>query len=130
MPTTLFRNIGLLVNTRDENQPLRKAALAELPSMEHAYLLVEDQQIADFGKMEDLPSSYSSSGTVIDCSGKFILPAWCDSHSHLVFAGSREEEFVDKIKGISYAEIAARGGGILQSAKAVHDTTEDELFNQ
>src|SRR5207344_2850855 len=78
---------------------------------------------------QDLPSKNLKPSTTIDASGQFVLPAWCDSHTHLVFATSREEEFVDKIKGMSYAEIAAKGGGILNSARKLNAATEDELFN-
>ncbi len=80
--------------------------------------------------MKDLPSTIAVlPSNIIDAAGQIILPAWCDSHTHLVFAAGREEEFVDKIKGLSYAEIAAKGGGILNSAKKLNETTEDELFN-
>lgn len=79
--------------------------------------------------MKDLATINQQSSTTIDASGQFILPAWCDSHTHLVFAASRENEFIDKLKGLTYAEIAAKGGGILNSAKKLNETTEDELFN-
>jgi imidazolonepropionase len=79
--------------------------------------------------MQDLPSKSLKPSIIIDASGQFVLPAWCDSHTHLVFATSREEEFVDKIKGMSYADIAAKGGGILNSARKLNAATEDELFN-
>jgi imidazolonepropionase len=110
--------------------------LSNLPCIENAYLLIEGDEIAEFGKMQDLPIKNLPTGQAghspsisIDASGQFVLPAWCDSHTHLVFATSREEEFVDKIKGISYAEIAAKGGGILNSARKLNAATEDELFN-
>src|SRR6185436_12482479 len=85
--------------------------------------------IAAYGRMDELPANDKLPPVVIDASGQFILPAWCDSHTHLVFAASREEEFVDKIKGLSYAEIAAKGGGILNSARKLDAASEDELFN-
>ncbi len=125
----LITNIKLLVNTREQNQLLRGKELAMLPCIENAYLLIEGDEIAEFGRMQELPSKNNNPSTTIDASGQFVLPAWCDSHTHLVFASSREEEFVDKIKGVSYAEIAAKGGGILNSAKKLNAATEDELFN-
>ena len=103
MATTLFRNIKLLVNTRTESHLLRGSELSQLPCIEHAYLLVEDEHIAAYGHMKEWKGS---ADIEIDAAGKLILPAWCDSHSHLVFAGSRETEFIDKIKGLSYEEIA------------------------
>ena len=129
--STLITNIGFLVNTRESNELLRGAALATLPVIENAFLLIEDGIIEDFGpmhelsmRMPDLPKH------VLDADGKSVLPCWCDSHTHIVFAGSRENEFVDKIKGLSYAEIAARGGGILNSAAKLAACSEDELFEQ
>lgn len=129
--TTLITNIQQLVNVRDANNLLRGAALAELPSIESAFLLIEDDVIADFGYMYELELKVPQLPKhIIKADGQFVLPCWCDSHTHLVFVGSRENEFVDKIKGLSYAEIAAKGGGILNSAKKLNDTPEDELFNQ
>src|SRR5688572_6180526 len=128
MSSTLITNIRLLVNTREQNQLLRGKELAQLPCIENAYLLIEDDDIAQYGRMENLSTVNSQPSTNIDSSGQFILPSWCDSHTHIVFAASRENEFIDKIKGLSYAEIAARGGGILNSAKKLRDTSEDELF--
>ena len=125
--TTDIINIKLLVNTRFSNQLLRGAALAYLPCIQKAWLRIEDGVIADFGEMADYQNSKISNS--IDATGQFILPAWCDSHTHLVFAASREEEFVDKIKGLSYADIAAKGGGILNSANKLNAATEDQLFN-
>jgi imidazolonepropionase len=91
------------------------------------WLLIEDEHIAALGPMTQLPSFPA---TVIDAAGRYVLPAWCDSHTHLVYAGSRETEFVDKIRGLSYAEINARGGGILNSARVLRETPEDALFDQ
>lgn len=116
---------------RGQNQLLRGNALAELPSIEDAFLLIEEDVIAAYGHMYELELKIPQlPKNIIDASGQFVLPAWCDSHTHIVFAGSRENEFVDKLKGLSYAEIAAKGGGILNSAKKLNDTSEDELFNQ
>ena len=128
MSSILITNIKLLVNTREQNQLLRGKELSQLPCIENAYLLLEDDTIAQYGRMEDL-STVSSQPSTTDASGQFVLPAWCDSHTHLVYAASREDEFIDKINGLSYAEIAAKGGGILNSAKKLNETSEDELFN-
>jgi len=125
--TTLITNIKLLVNTRESNSLLRGEALADLPCIENAYLIIEDGIIAEYGPAGQ--KSEVKSQNEIDAGGATVLPAWCDSHTHIVFAASREEEFVDKLKGRSYAEIAARGGGILNSAKKINDITETELFN-
>ena len=126
---TVIINIKKLVNTRIENKLLRGKDLADLPCLNDAYLLIEDGIITNYGSMNELPAEFSHSSSVIDASGQFVLPAWCDSHTHIVFATSREEEFVDKIKGLSYADIAAKGGGILNSARKLNAATEDELFN-
>jgi imidazolonepropionase len=125
----LITNIKQLVGTREETHLLRGKELSQLPSIENAYLITKDEEIAEYGEMKNLPST-NEQRTTINASGQFILPAWCDSHTHLVFAGSREEEFVDKIKGLSYSEINSKGGGILNSAKKLNETSEDELFNQ
>jgi imidazolonepropionase len=94
-------------------------------------LFIEDDIISGYGSMNQLKkASLPQPDEIFDASNRIVLPAWCDSHTHLVFAASRETEFVDKIKGLSYAEIAARGGGILQSAKKLQEMHEDELFDQ
>ena len=129
MMTALITNIKQLVNVREDIKRLRGKELAVLPFIENAYLIVEDGIIAEYGSMDEVPNSQSLIPNSINASGQFILPCWCDSHTHLVFAASREEEFVDKIKGLSYAEIAARGGGILNSAGKLNAMSEDELFN-
>ena len=126
MSSILLQNIQLLVNTANPQAALRGTALAELPSLENAWIIIEDGLIAGFGSSDQLPAALPAS--TIDVAGKMLLPAWCDSHTHLVFAASREEEYVDKIKGFSYAEIAAKGGGILNSAKKLNAASEDELF--
>ena len=126
MATQIFSNISLLANARPESGFIRGAELSVLPSIKNAYIIVEDGLIVEFGKKEDLRFEKEKT----DVAGNtIVLPCWCDSHTHIVFAGSREEEFIDKIKGLSYAEIAARGGGILNSAKKLNETSEDELFN-
>ena len=98
-----------------------------LNTLDNAYLIVEDGLIKEFGKMEQCPDY---KGETIDASGKMVFPSFCDSHTHIVFAGSREGEFLDKINGLSYEEIAKRGGGILNSARLLHETSEDELYRQ
>lgn len=128
--TTLITNIQQLINTREETTLLRGSALAGLPSIEDAFLLIDDGIIADYGPMYELELKVPQLPKhVIDARGQFILPTWCDSHTHLVFAKSREEEFIDKLKGMSYADIAAKGGGILNSARKLNEANEDELFN-
>jgi imidazolonepropionase len=135
MSSRLIYNIKQLVNTREESCLLRGAALADLPCIDHAWVHIEDDRIAGYGAMSALPRDLhllidnDASTRAIDADGRFVLPAWCDSHTHLVYAGSREAEFVDKLQGLSYAEIAARGGGILNSARQLADATEDALFN-
>ena len=126
---TLITNIKELIQVRET--PIKKVSGAEmgiLPTIENAYLLIEDNLISDFGKMENLLSI--SVEKIIDVAGKVVLPAWCDSHTHIVYAGNRVQEFVDRINGLSYEEIANRGGGILNSAKKLNETSEDEIYNQ
>lgn len=128
MSSTLITNIKLLVNTRSDNKLLRGKELSILPCIENAFLLVEDGIIVSYGQMDSLGPVDEFADHIIDASGQMILPCWCDSHTHLVFAASREEEFVDKIRGLSYAEIAARGGGILNSARKLNAMSEYELL--
>lgn len=99
-------------------------------TIDDAWLLVEDGRFAAFGAVADGMPALDDTVEVIDAEGGMVLPSWCDSHTHIVFAGSREREFVDKINGLSYEEIARRGGGILNSADLLHRTSEDELFRQ
>ncbi len=133
MSSRLIYNIRQLAGTRAESHLLRGGELADLPCIDNAWLHIEDDQVAAFGPMSDLPETWArqlSSRNTIDASGCLVLPAWCDSHTHLVFAGSRESEFVDKLKGLSYADINAKGGGILNSARKLAATSEDTLFNE
>lgn len=102
--------------------------MKELPTLKDAWLLMEDGVIADFGSMDQLPNIKAHQ--TLNCEGKIVLPTWCDSHTHLVYAGNREQEFVDRINGFTYQEIAERGGGILNSANLLRNTSEEELFQQ
>lgn len=128
MAVTVLANIRQLVGIREESKLLRGKELAILPCIENAYLLVEDGIIAAYGSMDTMPENLRDLQNTVDASGQLVMPCWCDSHTHLVFAASREEEFVDKIKGLTYAEIAARGGGILNSARKLQDASEAELL--
>ncbi len=132
MSSLLIVNIGKLVQVREQTpSPLRGAQMDVLPVMDNAFLLAENGKISAFGPMSELPQDFArSTNEVIDAAGRMVLPAFCDCHTHLVYAGSREMEFIDKIRGLSYQEIAARGGGILNSARLLHDTSEEELFRQ
>ncbi|MBC7946871.1 MAG: imidazolonepropionase [Chitinophagaceae bacterium] len=129
MASLLIENIKCLAGVRRENSLLRGKDLVDLPVLDNAFIIVEDDRIADFGQMKSL-SGKKLPSSVIDASGQYILPAWCDSHTHIVFAASRESEFIDKLKGLSYAEIAAKGGGILNSARHLNLATEAELFDR
>lgn len=129
MAVTLITNIRQLVGVRKESRLLHGKELAQLPVIDNAYLLIEEGLIADYGPMSGLQTSRLKPRINIDATGQFILPAWCDSHTHLVFPSSREAEFIDKINGLSYAEIAAKGGGILNSANKLAQASEGELFN-
>ena len=131
MASRLIFNIRQLVNIRAHTHPLRGEELAVLPTLDSAWVHIEGDRIAAFGPMRALPPDLAlltGAPDAIDASGCFVLPAWCDSHTHLVFAGSREAEFVDKLKGLTYAEINAKGGGILNSARRLADASEDQLF--
>lgn len=123
---TLIRNIKTLAGILPEGQRLLKGkAMARLECIDNAFVLIENGLISDFGSMADCPDIADET---IDASHRFVLPAWCDSHTHLVFAKWREKEFADKLRGLSYEEIARNGGGILNSAKVLHETSEEELF--
>ncbi|WP_242087194.1 imidazolonepropionase [Aestuariivivens sediminis] len=125
----LITNIKELVQVRNKGENLVAGnAMKALPTIKNAYLLIDNDRIANYGIMNEC--SNITYDQIIDVSGKLVLPTWCDSHSHIVYAGNREQEFVDRINGLSYEEIANRGGGILNSAKMLELTDEDELFNQ
>jgi imidazolonepropionase len=132
MQKILIKNIKALVQVGENLPKVRKgAAMKELPLLENSYLALEDGVIVDYGAMEDWAGIADWRGIeIIDAEGKYVLPAFCDSHTHLVFAKSREEEFVDRIKGLTYEEIAVKGGGILNSARKLAEMTEDELYEQ
>lgn len=127
--TTIFINIKELVQTEEISK--NKVAGKEmklLSTIKNAYLLIENNLIKDFGSMNEL--SKINANTVIDIEGKMIFPTWCDSHTHIVYAGNREQEFVDRINGLSYEEITNKGGGILNSAKVLQNTSEKDLYKQ
>lgn len=126
---TLLKNIKELLQVR--TQPIKFISgkdMGVLPTIKDAFLIVKNGFIADFGSMDACPNT--NFDEVIDCTGKMVMPSWCDSHTHLVFAGNREREFIDRINGLTYEEIANRGGGILNSAKVLQETSEEELYNQ
>ncbi len=126
---TLFINIKELIQV--ENTPKKMISgneMKSLPTLKNAFLLIEDDVIQNFGEMKNLKNLVTDS--TIDVCGKMILPTWCDSHTHIVFAGNREQEFIDRINGLTYEEIAKNGGGILNSAKKLQNTSEEELYNQ
>lgn len=126
----IIYNIGMLVQVRDETVAFVAGTdMSHLPVIENAWLLIEDDIIAGYGPMSAMPS-FGHALNMIDAGGGFVFPSFCDPHTHLVYAGSREKEYIDKIRGLSYEEIAVRGGGILNSAALLHDTSEDELFRQ
>ena len=129
MPATIITHIKLLVNTPETDRLLRGKELAELPVLENAYLIIEDGLITGMGTMDELIDPEKQFYSVINANGQLVLPAWCDSHTHIVFAATREDEFIDKIRGMSYADIAAKGGGILNSARKLAAASENALFN-
>lgn len=126
---TLIKNIQELLQVRETSiSKVSGTEMAELPTIKNAFLVLKDDLIADFGSMENLPEIKADS--IINASGRVVLPAWCDSHTHIVYAGNREQEFVDRINGFTYEEIANRGGGILNSAKKLNETSEEEIYEQ
>ena len=126
---TLITNIKELLQIRENHiEKVSGDEMAILPTLKNAFLLLENDLIKDFGPMENCPKI--NIDKTIDATGKIVLPTWCDSHTHIVYAGNREQEFVDRINGLSYEEIANRGGGILNSAKKLNETSEEEIYNQ
>lgn len=125
----LVKNIGRIVGIQPADR-LRVcgAEMDRMESLENAWLLVEEGRFVDAGYMANCPSGFA--GEIVDAAGGMLFPSFCDSHTHLVYAGSREQEFLDKIHGLSYEEIARRGGGILNSADRLHETSEEELYRQ
>ena len=130
----LIKNIKCLVQTEDHPvQRISGKDMGNLNNIRNAFLFIQDDKISDFGSMDEYPAAYKISEhnfDVIDATGKMVFPSFCDPHTHLVFAGSREQEFTDKIRGLSYEEIAERGGGILNSVAKLRETSEDDLFEQ
>ncbi len=125
----IITNIKELLQVRESSiSKVSGADMKILPTIKNAFLLIENDIILDFGRMENLRGI--NADKIIDASGKIVLPAWCDSHTHIVYAGNRESEFVDRINGLSYEEIANKGGGILNSAKKLQKTSEEDLFQQ
>lgn len=132
MQKLLLKNIKQLIGVY-ENAPsrLEGKAMRQIPAIDNAWLAIEDGKFADWGSMQDFPGiSDWKDLEIIDCAGKLVLPSFVDSHTHIVYAGNREQEFVDRINGLSYDEIFARGGGILNSVERLRATTEDDLFEQ
>ncbi len=128
MKKILIKNIKSLIQVEDTpKRMVAGEAMKHLPTIDHAFLLIEGEHIADFGKMADCPTTADE---VIDATGRIVSPCWCDSHTHIVYHGSREGEFVDRINGLTYEEITERGGGIHNSAKNLQNATEDELYEQ
>ena len=132
-----IKNIKKLVNVREAapSAPLRGEEMLSLPCLDGAWLLTEGDRISRLGRMQDLQpeeleAMERSAEEVIDAEGRMVFPSYCDSHTHLVYAGSREMEFMDKLRGLSYQEIARRGGGILNSVELLHNTPEDDLLQQ
>ncbi|MBS2100030.1 imidazolonepropionase [Carboxylicivirga linearis] len=130
MNNLIIKNIKSLIQTEEQHIPyVAGSDMAKLPVINNAWLEVKDGLIKDYGSMSDFSAQqFARDAEVIDASDRLVLPAWCDSHTHLVYPKSRDVEYVDKIKGLSYEEIAARGGGILNSAKLMQTASEDQLF--
>ncbi len=130
MSKILIKNIKELIGTTSSNTLLKKGKeMNQLNTIENAFLAIEDGKIADFGPMSELHGITDWSDLqVIDCEGKMVFPSWCDSHTHIVFAAPREGEFVDRINGLTYEEIGLKGGGILNSARRLQETSEEQLY--
>lgn len=127
----IIKNIGKIYGIAENlSSALRGNAMDQVGHIENAWLRIDGTKFSEWGTMETLPADIESSTEIIDAKGGWVFPSFCDSHTHIVYAGSREQEFEDKIHGLSYEEIARRGGGILNSADRLYNTTEDELFRQ
>ncbi|MCF6358475.1 MAG: imidazolonepropionase, partial [Draconibacterium sp.] len=129
----LLENIKELVQVEDSPVLFKAGSeMAKVSTIKNAFLIIRDEVIEEFGEMHQLKDVYVDDDIIIeiDCKNRLVYPSFCDSHTHLVYPDSREKEFVDKIKGLSYEEIAKRGGGILNSAKLLHETSEDELYER
>jgi imidazolonepropionase len=125
----LITNIKELLQVRETNVTIIKGEdMKTLPTLKNAYVLIEHDTIVEYGRMDDFESLEADE--IIDATDKIVLPAWCDSHTHIVYAGDRTQEFVDRINGLSYEDIANRGGGILNSANTLQNTSEDDLYDQ
>jgi imidazolonepropionase len=132
MSKIIIKNIKGLVQASEETPSLLKGKeMAHLPIISNAFIAMEDHRVIDYGKMEDWQGITDWRGVeIVDAEGCFVLPSFCDSHTHTIFASFRETEFIDRLKGLTYEEIAQKGGGILNSAKKLQETSEDELFHQ
>ena len=125
----LIKNIKKLIQCRTEDESYVSGKdMSSLPSVDNAFLYIENDKIIDFGEMQDC--LYSNVEEVYDAKGSMVLPSWCDSHTHIVYAGDRSSEFMDRIRGLTYQEIAEKGGGILNSAKLLSNTPVEEIYNQ
>ena len=131
MKKILIKNIGSLITVSSNSELKKGGKMKELPSIKNAWLKIKDNRILDFGGMDNWEGIDDwNEFNIIDAKEGTVLPSWCDSHSHIVYAGSREQEFVDKINGLSYEEIAKKGGGILNSSLVLKTTSEQDLYNQ
>jgi len=130
MSQILLINIKNLLQVRDlETSYVSGKEMSVIPSIKSAYLLIDNGIIKDFGEMKNSPKNLENFN-IVDCKGKMVLPSWCDSHTHIVYAGNRSNEFIDRIKGLSYNEIANNGGGILNSVDILRSTNEEDLLKQ
>ena len=131
MKKTLIKNIGSLITVSSNSELKKGGEMKKLPTLNNAWLKIKDNRILDFGGMDNWEGIDDwNEFNIIDAEEGTVLPSWCDSHSHIVYAGSREQEFVDKINGLSYEEIAKKGGGILNSSFILKNTSEEDLYNQ
>ena len=130
MSKITIQNIKELVGISNSGILLKKGSeMNQLSTIQNAFIIIENGLIKSFGEMTDLTSTENDNSTVIDAKNKLVFPSWCDSHTHLVFAAPRDEEFVDRINGLTYEEIALKGGGILNSAEKLQETSEDDLYD-